>query len=463
MSKKITHHPLHELIRSLTKAEKRSFKLYVNRINEKGDAKFIQLFDILDKMPEYNESIVVMKLNGIHKNQLANLKSHLYKQILLVLRLNHRKHDVDIQLREKLDYVRLLYKKGLYDQSLKMLNRVKKIADIYRKNIFKLALVNYEKNIETQQVLNLDEKTGIRLDHETRSYIRRISKAQQFLTLALLMKARFLKNGMVKSEKQLELTRIYFESHLPKYDESKMSFGEKYNMCRAYYWYAYMTYDFTSCVYYTEKWVKLFQENDLYKLRHSEYLKGLSRLLQSIFRVGDLPRFKNYFNTLISFNQNLGKELDGNGKLLLLRHQCIHSLNLCFMEGDFSKYRQKIERLITEVNAHEKYIDKNNLLVIYYKAAIMYFGLEDYERSIWYLDKIIKDKSSGIRDDLKSFAHILSLITLYENVDDEKLEHRIKGVYIYLKNQKNLGAYNKIILRFIKNLPYIVPLSLIHI
>lgn len=460
MAKKKEVPPVFELIKSLTKAEKRSFKLYVKRINEDGDAKFIQLFDLLDKMSEYSESAIQANIKSANRQQLANLKSHLYKQVLLVLRLTNLKYDVDIQLREKLDYIRLLYKKGLYDQSLKMLNNVKKIAESYRKNIFKLALLNYEKNIETQQVINLDEQTGIRLDKETKSYIRRIEKAQEFLTLALLMKGRFLRTGMVKSEKELEETKKYFEERKPKFDESKMSFSEKYNMCRAYYWYGYVTYDFEACCVYTEKWVNLFKENDLYKLRQSEYLKGLSRLLQSLFRVGDLEKFELYFEELIGFRKYLKLQIDGNIHLLLLRHQTIHELNLSFLRGDFSGNKGTIEALIIQVEKNKKYIDRNNLLVIYYKVAIMYFGSEEYEKCQHYLNQIINSKSEGIREDLRGFAHILSLIALYENADDEYLDSRIRSVYIYLKQQENLGAFNKIILKFIRKIPDILPQEL---
>jgi hypothetical protein len=47
------------LINSLTKAEKRNFKLYVNRLQSKSDVKFVQLFDVMDKMDSWDESIIL--------------------------------------------------------------------------------------------------------------------------------------------------------------------------------------------------------------------------------------------------------------------------------------------------------------------------------------------------------------------------------------------------------------------
>ena len=43
------------LIKSLSTSEKRQFKLYVNRLGINVDAKFLLLFNELDKMNEYQE------------------------------------------------------------------------------------------------------------------------------------------------------------------------------------------------------------------------------------------------------------------------------------------------------------------------------------------------------------------------------------------------------------------------
>ena len=49
------------LIKSLSTSEKRQFKLYVNRLGINVDAKFLLLFNELDKMNEYQEEIIIQK------------------------------------------------------------------------------------------------------------------------------------------------------------------------------------------------------------------------------------------------------------------------------------------------------------------------------------------------------------------------------------------------------------------
>jgi hypothetical protein len=78
---------LFQLIKSLEKAEKRHFKLYINRSSAKEDLKIVRLFDALDKLEAYDEKSLLKKLPGTEKRQLYNLKTHLYKEIMASLRL----------------------------------------------------------------------------------------------------------------------------------------------------------------------------------------------------------------------------------------------------------------------------------------------------------------------------------------------------------------------------------------
>src|SRR6478672_2981015 len=124
---------LFQLIKTLEKAEKRNFKLFIKRSSGNEDLKIIELFDALDKLPEYDEALLLKKLTSIKKPQLSNVKVHLYKQLLASLRLLKSADSIDLQLNEQFDYAHILYKKGLFAQSLKILDRVKETASANQK------------------------------------------------------------------------------------------------------------------------------------------------------------------------------------------------------------------------------------------------------------------------------------------------------------------------------------------
>ena len=75
------------LIKSLSKSEKRQFKLYAGRLGVNTEKNFMALFMVLDRLDDFDESIILKRTN-IKKQQLSNAKAHLYKQILISLRLN---------------------------------------------------------------------------------------------------------------------------------------------------------------------------------------------------------------------------------------------------------------------------------------------------------------------------------------------------------------------------------------
>ena len=54
------------LVKSLSKSEKRQFKLYVGRLGVNTDSKFLNLFNFLDKATTYDE-VSILK-SGIVKN-----------------------------------------------------------------------------------------------------------------------------------------------------------------------------------------------------------------------------------------------------------------------------------------------------------------------------------------------------------------------------------------------------------
>ena len=75
-------------------------------------------------MTVYDEAAILRKSKSITKQQLSNLKAHLYRQILSSLRIIKDEDNIDIQLHEQMDHARILYNKGLYHQALRVLDRM---------------------------------------------------------------------------------------------------------------------------------------------------------------------------------------------------------------------------------------------------------------------------------------------------------------------------------------------------
>ena len=68
------------LINSLSRAEKRHFRLFVKRNQNSEDILFLQLFDFLEKKGEYDEDHILKKITEIKKMETSICRSYYKKK-----------------------------------------------------------------------------------------------------------------------------------------------------------------------------------------------------------------------------------------------------------------------------------------------------------------------------------------------------------------------------------------------
>ncbi len=206
---------LFSLVKSLTKSEKRQFKLYVGRLGVNSDSKFLNLFNLLDKAKAYNEASI-LKSGIVKKQQLANVKAHLYKQILISLKLNPSHQNVRLQIREQLDFASILYHKGLYKQSLKILDKAKELAIANEEKNSAFEIVELEKVIESQYITRSISTRADELAIQAKELSALNVIASKLSNLSLQLYSIILKTGYVKNEEEANMVIDYFNKHFQK-------------------------------------------------------------------------------------------------------------------------------------------------------------------------------------------------------------------------------------------------------
>jgi hypothetical protein len=292
---------LFQLIHSLQKSEKRNFKLYIKRNSAKEDLKIIQLFDVIDKLQEYDEKALLKKLPSVEKPQLANLKAHLYKQVLASLRLLKTSENIDLQLHEQLDYARILYNKGLYLQSLKILDKIKELARSYNQDSFLIQVISLEKKIETLHITRSMQDRADQLTSEAIEINERRKIITQLSNLALQLYSWYIKNGHARNEEDEAGVKKFFSKQLPGEAHKLTGFYERLYLYQSYCWYAFIRQDFLMYYRYTQKWVDLFHEQEfMISVETGHYIKGMHNLLNAHF---DLRNFREFKIALAQFEK----------------------------------------------------------------------------------------------------------------------------------------------------------------
>ncbi len=445
------------LVKSLSKSEKRQFKLYVGRLGVNTDAKFLALFNLMDKMKEYDET-AILDSGIVKKSQLSNLKAHLYKQILVSLRLNPVNQNIRVQIREQLDFATILYQKGLYKQSLKILDKVKGTAIENEEKNIAYEIVELEKIIETQYITRSIPDRADELAIQAKELSEQNVMTSKLSNLSLQLYSMMLKLGYVRNTTDYEMVKKYFEKHLPEYRVEELGFREKLWLYKAHLWYSFLVQDFLSCYKYSSKWVDLFYDHkEMIYLNPVFYLKGNHYLLESLFYVKYSSQFKTTLDRLeATINEAQFPKNDNIASLEFL-YVNANKLNLHFLEGTFDKGLYLVRIIEYGINKHRERIDEHHIMVLYYKIACLYFGLGDNKSCIQYLKKIINNKNLKMREDLMCFARVLSLVAHYEAGMDYHLELQLKSTYKFLLKMNDLHEVQKEMIKFLRNLGNIYP------
>ena len=445
------------LIKSLSKSEKRQFKIFASRLETSSNTKFLELFTILDKSEVYDEKII-LKSGTIKKIQLSNLKSYLYKQILVSIRLNIPSQNIRYQLREQIDFATILYNKGLYKQSLKILDKTKLQAIENDEKYIAYEIVEFEKLIESQYITRSIQGRADELVVQAKELNYKNTISSKLSNLSLQLYGIMLKTGYVKSDEEYQYIDDYFNKHTARLNETKFGFREKYWYYNAYLWRSFLVQDFLSCYKYSHKWVTLFYDNkNMIYLNPVFFLKGNHYLLESLFMLKYKTNFKKYLELLEETIHNPQFPVNDNITSLSFLYLYNNKLNYHILEGTFTESEYLIPEILNKIKLHSEHLDEHHEMLFYYKIASIYFGTEKYTESIFYLEKIINNKNLYVREDLACFARLLCLIAHYETGKDFNLESQLKSTYTFLIKMNDLHEVQKEIIRFLKKLNSIYP------
>ena len=451
---------LFHLIKSMTKSEKRQFKLYSGRLESNSNAKYLALFAVLDNCKSYDEKSIYAKTT-ISKKQLANVRANLYEHLLKSLRLSPHLKTTPIKLREQLDFATILYNKGLYKQSLNILDRAKQQAIDLDEKTMAYEIVEFEKVIESQYITRSLDSRADNLAISARDLSIQNVLTSKLSNLSLQIYSFLLKNGYAKNEDDFERTKTYFHYHLPSYEDAHLGFREKLFLYMAHLWYSLVIQDFRSSYRYASKWVELFEDRP--KMIHAypvHYLKGKNYLIESLFFLRYYSKFKIQLTELELISKNEKIITNSNTETLAFLYSRYNQLNQHYLKGSFILGLEDVSRIELELKKFSSKIDSHHVMVFYYKFASIYFGAENYKACIYNLNKIIDNKELGMRQDLLCYSRLLNLIAHFEAGLDEDLDRLIRDTFKFLIKMDDMHLVQAEIMVFLKNLNSILPSEL---
>ncbi len=428
------------------------FKLYCTRAGEE-DKKFIRLFDLIANQKEYDEPKLLKRAPEFRPHQMPNMKAHLYRQVLKCLQQANTNKLPEVYITEMINYARILYSKCLYRECLMMIDKAKKQATENSSHLLLLELLELEKMAIFQRESVNFEKRADEIIRETSATSKSIQNINIFSNLSLRLNSLYQNIGFIRNKNDLNKVTNFFHSGLPEYNEQRLSFYEKLYLYYSYTGYYFFIQDFKEGYKYAQKWLRLFEKKPEMQERKTEmYIKALNSVLVAQNKLYLYQDFMVTHRRLVALKRSKKIILTENIKLHLFKTIYIHEMNRHFMLGEFRSGTRIVSGLQNELNNFIPKLDKHTVLLLYYKIACLYIGSSNFNEALKWLNKIINERDTYLREDLHSFARILRLICYYELDDDDSVEYNIRSTYRFLSKRKSFVKYMQLIVAFLKGI-----------
>ncbi|OWY19525.1 hypothetical protein C7N43_12220 [Sphingobacteriales bacterium UPWRP_1] len=447
---------LFRLIKSLSKSEKRFFKIYSSRhvIGEQNN--YVELFDAIDSQKHYNENTLLKKFSGKKfANRLPVAKSYLYELILRSMNVYHAQNSVDAQLRELMGSIDFLYGKGIYEQALKLVAKARKLALEHEKTETALLILQREKQIfEAMTFAGQSEPELAQLHQQTRQLLQQLLITNDYWLLHAKVQYHITQQGISANRNDLDKIAQLLQNPLLQ-PEQPPAAGYEANLLR-YKTLAtcyFMMRQLQPCYEYSKKLVLLLEERP--ELAASEpltYINAINNLLNTTAALYKHEEREQYLHKLYQMMQDEQKPASEAVQLKLFEAYYYHRMALHISHGDYTNGIACIDKLEEGLVRFADQIDGVGMVMLCFYAFHICFGSEQFERAHNWLLRVLEYEHSNVRRDVVGFAKMLTLLTAFEMGNSAVMASAIKSVYRFLYGKEKQYRLETLVMQFLRSL-----------
>lgn len=428
---------LKSLVRSLTKAEKKNFRLYARRIQSSDGLMYLELFDVLEKDGSLSDQEIIAQMGDITKSQYSNLKRHLYTQLLVILRLLHKNKQVHVRIREHIDFAYVLYGKGLHLQSLKLLDKAKDLAKQSHDDFALLTIVEIEKTIESRHITRSGAAITESLIDTSEELLAGINDYVSLSSLRIQLHGIYVKHGHVKNALMHDEVVAKYHPLLESIEPASLGPMHRVFLSQCFVWYYYILQDFEKCVDSANEWVGTFNKNPQLKTRDVDlYMRGYHYLLTALYYRRDKESFDRVIAEIETFRKENYKKFNKNSQIISFLYVHLGRLNKHFLHGSYSEGLMVIPRTLRRIRRYEAQLDAHRILVFYYKIAWMYLGAGQSDMAVKYISRVINLNAKSLREDIQGYSRLMLLMAHYDLENYDILEYLIKQFERFFESVK---------------------------
>lgn len=437
---------LFELIKSLSKTEKRYLKLHTSL--QKGSKIYLMLFEIIDKMDFYDEEKIKNKFQGEKFiKHLGFTKNYLYNSIIKSLIAFNNEKSIEQNLLDRLIKAKLLYNRSLYKQFFTALLKVKQLAKDYEKDYIYLEVLRMER----QAIKISEHRPGgeNNIYEEEEGILEKIRSIHGFFNFYINSDV-IQTHGCVRIKDYHDELDCLLEKMNDKIKSKNLSVREKFYYLNICVNIAFSKGDMPGMLELARELLEImecnpnpFKNDNSIELQHA-YMD----VMYSCLKLEKYDEFEYYFKI---FRALKPKAVIDEANIFAHIH---HLLLIKFMaQAEFESGL----KLVNDINAGlEKYkgkMQRDDEIVLIYSLCRICLISGKFADALKYSNLLLNHPLIEIRSDIFCYVKILNLIIHYELGNYELIEYLIKSVYKFLAKRKKLYKFENLILSFIRKIP----------
>ena len=452
MSRTASAH-LHSLIKSLSSAEKRHFKLFASRHTE--DNKYVLLFDAIASQKNYDEKLLFEKFRKeAFIKQFSIAKARLYSSVLRSLNIFHPVSSINAELKREIHYAEILYKKSLYDQCAKVLASAKKFALKYERHSVLLEIYQWEKKlIEKDNYSGKTENDINKFLGEDKLISEQIKNYSAYWNIKSRLFMILNKQGKARTKEELQNFKRIIDNTLLKTESEALSAETKYLFYHIYSAYYFGVGDYIKCYENLKKNVELIENSKhIFEEEPNIYFSVLTNIIYICSQLKKFDEAFLYLKKLRMVPQTFDIQKNEDLEIKLFSSTFSIELTLYNTLGDFEKARELIPAIEDGLEKYQGKINKLREAYFYSSIAVACFGSEKYSQALRWNNKILNDKAIEQHEDIHCFAKIFNLIIHIELKNESLIPYTYKSTHRYLTQRKRVYKFENVILKFVDRL-----------
>jgi hypothetical protein len=440
------------LVKSLSKSEKRHFKLFTKKQSGKKD--YHDLFDLIDQNNFSDKDSIDEKFKKLHPQScIDNTARYLLRVLTDCLIQSKVKEDSWSQLLYGLLRITILKERNLPEEGYKELKKLQEVATTLQEQLIQYLLYRYERDYLAEvNFKDFSEKSLIRIQMESRNMLRDIRNTNEHYSLHELLKHRLVYSGKIQTQDDKKKLNDLLLSEM-----SIVNSRVKGNLESKKLHLLFQSHFFTHIGDYKSALETFYELNRLFEkntqLLHNPplgYYSSLDGILDSL-------RVMRYFTEMDFYIKKL-ELLDDSSypeyyRFLIHKTIMIYRLVIYIGTKEFDNAIKYINESGPNLLKGYSMVDDEKQSELLFYIALSNYNIKNIKKAQKYINEIILVRRINSQSIIYRAARLLNMLIRYDDKDLDYLDYEIRSYKRSFKgNQKPLKT-ETLIFKVIKSNP----------